>query len=115
MKALAVHHVSINVADLDEAIAFYTKALGLAVRSDRPTSLGAGAWLDAGSQQIHLIEGPPPPAYGQHFALLVDDLDEAVAQLRRTGVTVSEPVAIGRARQAFLSDPSGNTIELHGR
>jgi catechol 2,3-dioxygenase-like lactoylglutathione lyase family enzyme len=114
MKPLAVHHVSVNVADLDTAVAFYTEVLGLTVRPDRPTSLGAGAWLDAGGQQVHLIDGTPPPADGQHFALLVEDLDAAVAEVRGAGFAVSDPVPIGAAWQSFLADPSGNAIELHG-
>ncbi|TDU01961.1 lactoylglutathione lyase [Streptomyces sp. 846.5] len=114
MKPLAVHHVSVTVTDLDAAVAFYTEVLGLTVRPDRPTSIGPGAWLDAGGQQVHLIAGTPPPAHGQHFALLVDDLEAAVAQVREAGFAVSEPVAIGAAFQAFLVDPSGNAIELHG-
>ena len=72
-----------------------------------------GAWLDAGAQQLHLVEGESPPGLGQHFALLVDDLDAAIAELRDGGVEVSDPRPIGRSVQAFLSDPSGNLIELH--
>ncbi|WP_042391750.1 VOC family protein [Streptacidiphilus carbonis] len=113
MKAVAVHHVSICVTDLAEAVDFYTRVLGLTLRHDRPASLGPGAWLDAGAQQLHLVHADPPPARGQHFAVLVEDLDEAVAELRAAGLTVSAPVAIGRARQSFLSDPAGNAVELH--
>lgn len=113
MKPSAIHHVSVNVTHLDAALAFYTRQLGLTVRTDRPAGLGPGAWLDAGGQQLHLIAGRPPRALGQHFALLVDDLDAAVAELRGAGVAVSDPVPIGAARQAFLSDPDGNAIELH--
>jgi len=41
------------VHDQDEALEFYTKRLGLMVRSDRPDFGFAGAWLDAGAQQAH--------------------------------------------------------------
>lgn len=114
MRALAVHHVSINVDDVDAALAFYVGVLGLAQREDRPADLGVGgAWLDAGSQQVHLIHAPPPTARGQHFALLVDDLDAAVDELRGRSVRVSDPAPVGRNRQSFLADPAGNLIELH--
>jgi glyoxylase I family protein len=114
VRALAVHHVSINVDDVDAAVAFYVDVLGLAPRRDRPADLGVGgAWLDAGAQQVHLIHAPPPAARGQHFALLVDDLDAAVGELRGRSVDVSDPVPIGRSRQSFLEDPAGNLIELH--
>ena len=113
MQASGVHHVSINVTDVPAALAFYTGALGLAVRSDRPDFGFAGAWLDAGGQQVHLIEAGPPPSLGQHFALRVDDLDAAVADLRAGGHEVSDPKPVGPGRQAFLSDPSGNLVELN--
>jgi glyoxylase I family protein len=114
VHALAVHHVSINVDDVDAAVAFYVDVLGLTQRQDRPADLGVdGVWLDAGAQQVHLIHAPPPAARGQHFALLVDDLDAAVDELRAQQVDVSDPVPVGRNRQSFLNDPAGNLIELH--
>jgi catechol 2,3-dioxygenase-like lactoylglutathione lyase family enzyme len=114
VQALAVHHVSINVDDVEAGLAFYVGVLGLAQREDRPADLGVdGAWLDAGAQQVHLIHASPPAARGQHFALLVDDLDAAVDELRRRSVAVSDPAPVGRSRQSFLNDPAGNLIELH--
>jgi glyoxylase I family protein len=113
VKAKAVHHVSINVADVDRAAAFYVDVLGLTRRTDRPELGVAGAWLDAGGQQVHLINGTPAPAVGQHFALLVDDLDAAVADLRARGLRVSDPSPVGTGRQSFVHDPDGNLIEIH--
>ncbi|MBI2169682.1 MAG: VOC family protein [Actinobacteria bacterium] len=112
---LAVHHVSVNVSDVEAARAFYTDVLGLMPRSDRPDFGFGGAWLDAGGQQLHLVEGDVPPEKGQHFAILVADLDETVSELRSRGVEVSDPFPVGEgpSRQAFLSDPSGNLVELH--
>lgn len=112
MKPTGIHHVSINVADVGAAVEFYVDRLGLTPRTDRPPFSFGGAWLDAGGQQVHLIEGRPPDAFGQHFALHVVDLDAAVAELRSAGVAVTDPVPVGQGRQAFLSDPSGNQVEL---
>ena len=113
MHSTGVHHVSVNVTDLDAAVAFYTDALGLRLREDRPALGVDGAWLDVGGQQVHLIAAPVPPDRGQHFALAVDDLDGTVTELRSRGVDVGDPSPVGTGRQAFLHDPSGNTIELH--
>lgn len=113
MKPLAVHHVSINVRDVDEALRFYVDRLGLVRREDRPDFGFDGAWLDVGGQQVHLIAGEPPAAVGQHFALQVADLDGAIAELRELGLTVSDASPVGTGRQAFLRDPSGNGVELH--
>lgn len=113
MKPIGVHHVSINVDDVAAALVFYTDLLGFEQRADRPDFGFPGAWLDAGAQQLHLIEGSPPEARGQHFAVQVEGLDRVVAELRRRGVKVSDPMPVGSSRQAFLDDPSGNAIELH--
>jgi len=113
MEPLGVHHVSINVADVDAALTFYTEVLGLTQRSDRPDFGFPGAWLDAGGQQLHLIGGSVPKGEGQHFALRVADLDATVEELRARGVQVGDPSPVGTGRQAFVMDPSGNLVELH--
>jgi glyoxylase I family protein len=112
MRPAGLHHVSINVRDVAAARDFYTRLLGLTERADRPDFSFGGAWLDAGNEQVHLIEADVPLALGQHFALAVTDLDAAVAELRGHGVVVTEPVAVGSGRQAFVNDPSGNRVEL---
>ena len=69
VESSGVHHVALCVDDLDAALAFYTGTLGLAVRDGRPDLAVAGFWLQAGEQQVHLIEGPPGRREGYHFAL----------------------------------------------
>jgi glyoxylase I family protein len=113
MQPLAVHHVSINVRDVEEALPFYTDVLGGEVRADRPDLGIAGAWIDLGAQQVHLVEAPAPSNLGQHFAIQVADLDQVVEELRGKGIEVGDPGAVGANRQTFLADPSGNVIELH--
>jgi glyoxylase I family protein len=113
MRPLAVHHVSINVPDVDEALGFYVDVLGLSVRDDRPDFGFAGAWLDAGGQQVHLIQANPPAGLGQHFAILVDDLAAVVGELRARGLEVGDPSPVGSSLQSFVTDPAGNLVELH--
>jgi glyoxylase I family protein len=113
MIAAGVHHVSLNVADLEQSLTFYVDVLGLSIRDDRPELGVDGVWLDVGAQQIHLIVADPPSQTGQHVALRVDDLAAVVDELRGHDLRVSEPVTIGTGSQAFLRDPSGNLIELH--
>lgn len=105
--------MSINVTDVDEAIGFYTEVLGFNVRTDRPDFGFGGAWLDVGGQQVHLLQAGTPPVLGQHFAVQVADLDAVVTEIRARGIDVSDPSTVGSNRQAFLSDPSGNGVELH--
>ena len=112
MRPDGLHHVSLNVRNVPAALDFYTQVLGLTERADRPDFSFGGAWLDAGGQQIHLIEADVPPSLGQHFALAVSDLVAVVAELRGQGVTVTDPVPVGTGRQSFLDDPAGNRVEL---
>jgi glyoxylase I family protein len=114
VKPNGVDHVALNVPDVPAAVTFYTEVLGLTQNFDRPDFGFAGAWLDAGAQQVHLIELPAPPNMGQHFALLYDSVDEMVEYLRGLGLEVTDPVVNGAGRhQAFVSDPWGNGIEIH--
>lgn len=116
----SVHHVSFRVDDLDEALAFYEGVLGCQ-RLPRPASLDAipGAWLQAGSTQVHLIEAPAdedrgfPPARivpsCSHVAFHTDDLDAAEQSFRDRGIEVKRGELIP---QLMVRDPSGNLIEL---
>ncbi|MDW3215142.1 MAG: VOC family protein [Ilumatobacteraceae bacterium] len=113
MKSLGVHHVSINVSNPDRSIAFYTDVLGGTVRTDRPDFEIGGAWIDFGAAQVHLIETDVPPNMGQHFAILVDDVDAVVRELRAKGYQVEDARVVGPDRQTFIDDPDGNLIELH--
>jgi glyoxylase I family protein len=113
VRPVGIHHVSVNVDDVAACRRFYVDVLGFTERSDRPDFGFDGAWLDAGGQQLHLIAARAPEAVGQHFAIQVDDLDAAVAEVRWLGIEVSDPSPVGTGRQAFLTDPAGNAIELH--
>jgi glyoxylase I family protein len=113
VQPLAVHHVSVNVSSTAESVAFYTDVLGGQVRDDRPDFGFGGAWIDLGETQVHLIEGAVPPNLGQHFAILVADLDAVVDELRAKGFEVGAPVVVGPDRQTFIDDPDGNVVELH--
>jgi catechol 2,3-dioxygenase-like lactoylglutathione lyase family enzyme len=113
MKPSGIHHVSICVRDTDEALKFYTESLGLTLLP-RPDFGFGGAWLDAGGQQVHLMEDAAPKTGSHHFAIRVDNVDEAVADLQAKGVEVhAVPHMVGAGKQAFLHDPSGNFIELN--
>lgn len=112
MQPVGIHHVSLNVDDVDAAIRFYVDVLGFSVRDDRPDFGFPGAWLDVGGQQVHLIQAPAPDDRGQHVALQVADIEAAVAEVRGKGFEVSDAFPVGTGQQAFLHDPAGNLVEL---
>ena len=113
MKPVCVHHVSVNVSDVDASIHFYTSVLGGTARDDRPDFGFGGAWINLGATQIHLIQTSVPPNLGQHFAIVYDDLDAVVSELRDRGIEVRAPKRVGPNRQTFVDDPDGNLVELH--
>jgi catechol 2,3-dioxygenase-like lactoylglutathione lyase family enzyme len=114
MQTSGVHHVSLGARDVDESTAFYCDVLG-GTLLDRPDFGFPGSWIALGAGQVHLIPSEEQPSGANHFALQVPDRDEAVAGLRAKGVEVrvSERDLPGAGRQAFLTDPSGNLIELN--
>ena len=114
MELTGVHHVALCVDDVDVAIEFYVDALGCEVRGDRPDFGFPGAWLNAGTQQIHLMQFGAPERSMSHFALQVDDAQAWAAHLAARGVEHRlSDYTPGAGRQIFLHDPAGNQIELN--
>jgi glyoxylase I family protein len=114
-------HVAISVNDLEQARAFYCDVLGFEVLP-RPDLGFPGLWLRVGALQLHLgmADEPVSPGPGfPHFALYVptDEFDATIEAVRAAGVKMlGEPstrVDFGTpVRAAFVTDPSGNVIEL---
>jgi catechol 2,3-dioxygenase-like lactoylglutathione lyase family enzyme len=114
VQPVGIHHVAICVDDANAAKAFYCDVLGFTTVASRPEEFGAGHWLDAGGQQVHLMEVAEAPTNPGHFALRVSDLTAAVDEISAAGVRVDRiPHTPGAGRQAFLRDPAGNVIELN--
>ena len=116
MAILALHHIQLAMPPgaEAEARAFYIGVLGLRELA-KPASLAerGGAWFAGGTAQVHLgIEDDFRPAQKAHPALLVDDLDAALAQCRAAGSPVAEAMQIPGLRRAYVYDPFGNRIEM---
>ncbi len=111
-----IHHVSINVSDVQAARDFYENVLGLE-RLARPDFRFDGAWLRSGEQEVHLIGiDSGPPVKEQHFAFRVANLEAVREALAAAGHSCSETSEIsGVCLQAFTRDPSGNLIEFNQR
>ncbi|HSG91058.1 MAG TPA: VOC family protein [Pseudomonadales bacterium] len=116
MQTSGIHHVSLNVRDVDAARAFYVDLLGLEPL-ERPDLGFPGLWLKAGAQEVHLLGlDTGTPLKEQHFAFAVDDLAAVRAELGARGLKVSEPMPIeGVCLQAFTRDPDGNLLEFNQR
>ena len=118
MNITQLNHVAIHVRDLERSVDFYRLVLGLAPM-ERPAFEFPGAWFRLGlDQELHLIcrsgddEVAAPPRE-RHYALAVDDIEAAAADLRRAGVDFQPPKRRpDGAIQIFLRDPDGHVIEL---
>jgi glyoxylase I family protein len=116
LPIVGVHHVALLVDDLAAARQFYGDVMGL-TEIDRPDFKVDGVWFQLGASQLHLVveDGHVGPE-SQHFAVQVSDLDATVAAIEAHGVSVRTfggRFLQGAGHQAFLQDPSGNSIELN--
>ncbi len=118
MDLIGVHHVSLNVGDLEATTAFYRDVVGLEVlpRPDHEISV-PGTWLGMpDGRELHLLVNDVPEAKGQHFAFQVADVDAVIATLTDAGYAARGPrVMEGICRQATCYDPSGNLVEFNQR
>jgi glyoxylase I family protein len=120
LKSVELHHVSLEVKDLEVAKEFYKEIL-LLKELERPDFDFNGAWFAIGGQQLHLIENHSKEAgrtvidsRGHHFAIQVVDYDEALKWLKDKGVEVVEkPNSKSGFAQIFCLDPDGHIIEIH--
>ncbi len=112
---MRLQHVNVVVAPgrTDAVVPFY-ELLGM-VRVPKPagTSSPDGAWFEVpGGTQVHVSERSGQRHPDQHFALVVDDLDDVVARLQAAGHPWSAKPSIGGARRGMTADPEGNAVEL---
>jgi catechol 2,3-dioxygenase-like lactoylglutathione lyase family enzyme len=119
-----VHHVSLNVTDLQKAKEFYTDVLCLR-EMERPPLKTRGVWFSVGEdgQQLHLIEYPGETlrqggidGSDGHYALRVQSYSETIDWLTRCGVEFeARPHAKTGFPQIYLLDPDRNVIELNAQ
>ncbi|MGH7339271.1 MAG: VOC family protein [Candidatus Rokuibacteriota bacterium] len=109
---------SVYVTDMDRAVAFWTDAVGLKLRTRVGTTW---AEIDAGEGLIiglHRAAPPDTAAAGTPGAInielrVTEPLEEVIAALSARGVTIDGPIKEYEAvRIASFSDPDGNAIVL---
>jgi glyoxylase I family protein len=132
MKIQTIHHVSLNVTDLELSRRFYREILGLEEIARPPFSF-PGAWFSVGdAQQLHLIVHAGATFRGEkgintrdnHFAVRVDDYRAAVEFLRGKGYREdaadldplkmkTQPHATAGFPQIYICDPDWHIIEIN--
>lgn len=114
----SINHASLIVSDTNKSLAFYCNILGLQ-QVERPELGFPGAWLQIGSQQLHLLEleNPDPitgrPEHGgrdRHVALNALTLAPIQDALNQAGIVYT--MSISGRRAFFCRDPDGNAVEF---
>jgi catechol 2,3-dioxygenase len=109
-----VHHILLEVSDLDRSLAFYRDQMGLRLSSRK----GDFATLEAANVGVYLWqsrqdwETPPKPderkGLGIYPHLAVQDVDATVARLAKAGYRiVQKPEHHLWGTEAFVADPDG--------
>lgn len=119
---LGIRHMAtvLPASDLERARRFYEEKLGLT-----PTDVNVGGLFYRAGDGLFVLYQAAGPASGQHTqaALMVDDLQAAMADLTSRGVTFEEydiPTAHTEGgvmedpegRGAFFKDSEGNIVSL---
>ncbi len=117
MRTTQLNHVAIHVADVERSRQFYRDVLRLE-EIPRPAFDFPGAWFQLGEdQELHLIGDRSAAVVshhrGNHYALMVDDLDAWETHLRDLAVEhLPRRTRPDGALQIFLRDPDGHVVEL---
>jgi len=128
---MAELRICVDVPDLDRAITFYTRALGLTLgRRNGPhwaELLGAGCPVDLLPVEAGSVASPAAAAVRDfarhwtpvHLDLAVDDLDAAVVRAEQAGARLERPIVERRwGRMANMGDPFGHgfcLLQFQGR
>ena len=120
-----IHHVAIRASDFDASVRFYRDVLGFREMLRWGRGEQQSIMLDAGDDSCVEIfaagvAGEKPEGHWLHLALKCDDVDVAVAAVRKAGREVTmEPTDVDipsdppvPVRIAFFKGPDGEIIEF---
>ena len=123
MKLDGVHHIGVNVCDLDRAEAFYTEVLGFKV-IDRYQEEIRHSMLDTGAAKIHLFESIDlkfdeaihrlsEDGYAHMaFGTSRERFPQVMEELKKNNIPFRGPLILGKGESVHFKDPDGNHLEI---
>lgn len=124
MQLSGIHHIALNVRDLDQAERFYTDVLGFPVTHRFHKGL-RHLMMDTGNAMIALFEdadldtAPAWKVLGEDgymhlaFGAPKDQFETIVEELKTKNITINGPVQRGQGKSIYFNDPDGNPLEIH--
>lgn len=126
MKVICIDHIGVAVENLAESLKVYEGILGLELHGKETVAEQkvTTAFLPVGDTEVELLESTDPEgpigkfiaAKGQgmqHIAFRVENIDEALSELKAKGVRLIDEVArygAGGARIAFIHPKATNGV-----
>jgi len=123
MQLNGVHHIGINVRDLDQAEKFYTDVLGFQV-TERYSENIRHLMLDTGHTTLHLFESPnlniqeaTERLSGQGYTHIAfgtsrKSFPKIIEELKRNTIVFRGPIILGNGESVHFKDPDGNYLEI---
>jgi lactoylglutathione lyase len=103
-RLIGINHVALEVADIDEAIAWYGRFFDFEMRG---RAGGQMAFLDLGDQFLAFSRGrSQPPDDARHFGLAVDDKPAVRRALEEARIELTP------APNCSFHDPWGNHVQV---
>ena len=123
MQLDGVHHIGMNVRNLDRAERFYTGVLGFRV-AERYSEKTRHLMLDTGSTTLHLFESPAlemqdaverlsEQGYAHiAFGTSREKFPKIIAELKKNNIVFRGPLILGKGESVHFKDPDDNHLEI---
>ncbi len=128
MKILKIDHIGIAAKSIDQVAPFWSTILGLAMagRETVEEQKATTAFIPVGESELEILESTSPDGAlakfiesrgegVQHIALRVDNIEEALKELKEKGVRLIDEKprrGAGGAKIAFIHPKSTNGVLL---
>ena len=123
MKLNGVHHIGVNVSDLNRAESFYVNVLGFIV-VDRYQEDIRHSMLDTGTTKIHLFESTnlefddaiirlSEDGYAHlAFGTTRKQFPQIMEELKKHNVPFRGPLILDKGESVHFKDPGGNHLKI---